>query len=146
MGKQKHFVTLFLGSGMNVVLSLITTPIITRLVVPEVYGNYSLFTVFGNIFLIVACLGQDQAYGRFFYTHEEIGYKRHVLKLVAKLPLILAMIAGVGLLLYYVLVDNSNFILPIASVYVVVLILERFSELTLRLKMKSLAYSLFMNV
>ena len=146
MGKQKHFVTLFIGSGMNIILSLITTPIITRLVVPEVYGNYSLFTVFGNIFLIAACLGQDQAYGRFFYAHDEVDYERHVLKLVAKIPLTIAMIAGLGLLAYYVMFDHENFLLPIISMYMLVLVLERFGELTLRLKMKSFTYSILINL
>ena len=107
MGKQKHFVTLFIGSGMNIILSLITTPIITRLVVPEVYGNYSLFTVFGNILLIAACLGQDQVHGRFFYAHDEVDYERHVLKRVDTIQVKRALFPAIGCAKDYIYVDHE---------------------------------------
>ena len=146
MGKQKHFFTFFMGSGMNMILSLITTPLITRLVAPEVYGNWSLFILFGNIYLIMATLGFDQGFGRFFYTHDEEEYKTHVLRVAAKLPLGISLATALILLAVYVTVGKKYFILPIFAVYMFAFVIERFTTLTLRLKMKSTAYAIIINI
>ena len=71
MDRQKHFFTLFLGTGLNVILGVITTPIVTRLVEPDVYGELSLFTLYGSILLVFMLIGQDQAYNRYYFTKED---------------------------------------------------------------------------
>ncbi|WP_164908577.1 lipopolysaccharide biosynthesis protein [Halobacillus litoralis] len=47
-------------------IAIVTTPIITRILTPEDYGIYSLFLVSTNLFLLLALLGTDQMYFRFY--------------------------------------------------------------------------------
>lgn len=94
MGNQKHFFNLFLGMGLNVILGVITTPIITRLVDPIAYGDLALFTLFGNIFMLIGMLGYDQAYVRFYYVKEETSYKQYILAATSKTPIFISLIAA----------------------------------------------------
>ena len=59
MDRQKHFFTLFLGTGLNVILGVITTPVVTRLVNPDVYGQLSLFTLYGSVLLVFMLFGHE---------------------------------------------------------------------------------------
>lgn len=147
MSNQKHFFNLFIGMGLNVILGVITTPIITRLVNPEDYGELSLFTLFGNVFILVAMLGHDQAYTRFYYAKEEDKYKKYVLGATAKTPIIISIGAAAVILLYYFFVDKRQTLLyPIFAVYVIVLTIGVFSNLTVRLKLRTTLYSLIINM
>lgn len=146
MSTQKHFFNLFLGTGLNVILGIITTPIITRIVAPEAYGNLSLFTLCANVFMIVALLGQDQAYARFFYTNDEEDYKRYVLKETSKMPLIIAAIAAIGGVCAYFILPGNKAVLLIFAVYLIFLTVGTFSNLVCRLKMRTTLYALIINV
>jgi O-antigen/teichoic acid export membrane protein len=55
------------GNWISLIVSLLSTPIITRILSPEEFGVFSLFTVVLNLLLIVSMLGTDQSYVRFFY-------------------------------------------------------------------------------
>ena len=146
MNKLDHFFTLMLGTGINVILGVITTPVITRLVSPDVYGSLSLFTLYANIFLIVATFGQDQAYNRFYYSCEEQGYKKYILKVTASAPIIISIISALIIVSYYFCDGKQNNILPIFAVYIISLVFEKFSGMTLRLQMNTKAYALFLNI
>lgn len=62
-----NFLTFSLGSVSAALFSLITTPIVTRLIIPEEYGQYSLFLLLSNIFIMIALFGLDQAITRYYY-------------------------------------------------------------------------------
>lgn len=147
MSTQKHFVNLFLGVGLNVILGIITTPIITRMVDPIDYGNLSLFTTFGNIFILVGMMGRDQSYTRFYYSCDEDGYKKYILKATSTIPIIVSITLGIMILIYYFLIDGGkNAVLPIFSVYIVALTIGVFSNLAVRLKLRTTLYSLMINI
>lgn len=146
MNRQKHFVNLFLGTGLNIVLGVVTTPIITRLVSPDSYGALSLFTMYGSIFLVFILLGQDFSYNRFYYRYEEKEYKRYILRLTAKWPIIISLIIGVSCIGYYIISSEKEKIILIFGLYIVCLVMDRFSNLTLRLDMKTTVYSLNLNL
>ena len=63
----KHFAVIGIGTVLNMLLGLLTTPLITRVVNPEEYGQYSIFTMYANIALMVLCMGLDQSMVRYFY-------------------------------------------------------------------------------
>ena len=146
MDRQKHFFTLFLGTGFNVILGVITTPIVTRLVEPDVYGELSLFTLYGSILLVFMLIGQDQAYNRYYFTKEDKGFKRYILYLTVRWPLTLSFIAGGAACLYYIFVARGQYIVLIFAVYAVSMVVDRFTNMTLRLGMRSGLYSLCMNM
>ena len=146
MDRQKHFFTLFLGTGLNVILGIITTPVVTRLVNPDVYGQLSIFTLYGSILMVFMLFGQDQAYNRFYYARPEREYKRYILGLTAKIPILLSIVISVVIRIYYVLSGSDNKVLLIFAVYTISMVVDRFTNTTLRLDMKSAMYSFTMNM
>ena len=136
-----------MGMGLNILLGVITTPIITRLVDPVAYGGLSLFTLFGNIFMLIALLGHDQSYGRFYYANEEAGYKKYILGATSKIPIAISILVGALVFLYYIFTPNKKSeLLPIFSIYLVVLTVGVFSNFTIRLNLRTKLYSLIINI
>lgn len=146
MDKQKHFFTLFFGTGLNVILGVITTPVITRLVDPEVYGELSLFTLYGSILLVFMLVGQDQAYNRYYFSEEGTGFKRYILRLTARGPILLSFLAGGIACIYYITAARGQYVVLIFAVYAVSMVVDRFTNMTLRLGMRSGLYSFCMNM
>lgn len=147
MGNQKHFFNLFLGMGLNVILGVITTPIITRLVDPIAYGDLALFTLFGNIFMLIGMLGYDQAYVRFYYVKEETSYKQYILAATSKTPIFISLIAAAIVFAYYIFIDKMNTeVLPVFSLYLIVLTIGCFANYTIRLKLRTTLYSVIINL
>lgn len=64
----KHFLVIGGGTFISMIIGFLTTPIITRIVNPIEYGQYSIFTMYSNMALMVLCLGLDQAMVRFLRT------------------------------------------------------------------------------
>lgn len=73
------FLSFSVGSWISLFISLLSTPIITRLLTPEEFGIYSLFTVVLNLFLLVSLFGLDQSYVRYYYELTDNG-KIYLLK------------------------------------------------------------------
>lgn len=99
MSKKKNFLKHFLviGSGtiINMLIGLLTTPLITRIVDPIEYGQLSIFTMYSNIALMVLCLGLDQALVRYFYDNDTDEYKKALLFRCIKLPVIVSILFSI---------------------------------------------------
>jgi O-antigen/teichoic acid export membrane protein len=65
----KNFLKLSIGNWINIVVALLTTPIITRMFLPEEYGKFSMYNLAMNLLLLISLLGTDQSFMR-FYTSE----------------------------------------------------------------------------
>jgi O-antigen/teichoic acid export membrane protein len=65
----KQFVSFSYGSIVNLFLSLITTPIITRLFSPNELGLASIFSLTINILTLITIFGTDQAFSRYYYDY-----------------------------------------------------------------------------
>lgn len=146
MDRQKHFFTLFFGTGLNVILGVITTPIVTRLVDPDVYGELSLFTLYGSILLVFMLIGQDQSYNRYYFSAESNGFKRYILRLTSGWPILLSFVAGGIACLYYIFAARGQYVVLIFAVYCISMVVDRFTNMTLRLGMRSGLYSFCMNM
>ena len=72
----KNFIIIGGGTFISMFIGFITTPIITRAVDPNAYGEYSIFTLYSSIAVMVLYLGMDQSLVRFFYDKESLDYKR----------------------------------------------------------------------
>ena len=142
-----HFLSLGLGSIVYLLVGLIGTPIITRLVDPVDYGRMSLLTVYANMGMLFLSLGMDQAFVRFFYHEDSVDYQRKLLHTCIKLPMILAMIIGIILFPIFLSTNHLGFThqsitdLILLEGYIIVLLLQRYSMLVVRLKYHTKLYS-----
>ena len=141
-----HIVVLFAGTFFNVVIGIITTPIITRLVSPDSYGQLSIFNLYENIIVMVVCIGLDQALIRFYYREQTMIYKKNLIRQCTLMPFLIAVaLGGASILLY----SNSLFSfefglcgLVLLVICSVVQLIRRFSFIVLRLEYRSNVYSI----
>jgi O-antigen/teichoic acid export membrane protein len=144
-----HFLAIGLGTVINMILGLITTPIITRLVDPTEYGQLSIFNTYSNIAYLVLCVGLDQALVRFFYDKEDLSYRQSLFRFCFLIPLIISTLISVGVSIISFCNTGLFEFKPIIMVFlclnVIVCIWNRFSMLLLRLDYKSRRYA-FCNV
>lgn len=75
MNKERNFIKSFfqfsIGQWIAALISFVTTPITTWLIIPEEFGKASMFTLAFNLLLNIALLGADQGFVRMFYEKEE---------------------------------------------------------------------------
>jgi len=142
----KHFTIISIGTAINLLLGLFTTPLITRLVDPIEYGQFSIFTMYSSIAVMVLCMGLDQAVVRFYYERDDIAYKRALLFRCIKLPVIVSLLVTVIVTVCaYTGIIKFEFSAPLMlllCVYFLTELMYRFSLLIVRLEYKSKIYSL----
>lgn len=145
----KQIFQLATGALINLIIGVLTTPIITRLVDPIEYGQLSLFNTYSSIALMVFTVGLDQAFVRYYYVETDIRYKKKLLNICFGIPIIFALSGSIFFLIWYIInldfVVVGNVILWCFLLNVFVLILNRFGMLVLRLQFKTALYSM-MNI
>ena len=67
----KKFIEFGIGNLIVLITGFISSPIITRLILPEEFGKFSMFNTLTSLFLFILMLGLDQSYIRFFYEEDE---------------------------------------------------------------------------
>lgn len=90
-----HFVSIGTGTVINMLVGFLSTPILTRLVGTAEYGQYSIFTMYASIALMVLCMGFDQALIRYFYRFDTPDYQRTIVKECVKLPFLCTLLAAI---------------------------------------------------
>ena len=139
-----HFLNVGTGNLISAFLGFITMPIITRLFMPEEYGIYSLFYLYGNMAMIILCLGMDQSLVRYYYDQSTKEYKVGLLRQCIKLPLcvtlVLALIYFANAILGVVPKGGDLLLSVLLAGYVLLLLLNRFALVLLRLEKKSRLY------
>lgn len=149
MKKEESFIKqifqLATGAMVNLIIGVLTTPIITRLVDPTEYGQLSLFNTYSSIALMVFTLGLDQTFIRYYYVEKEKKYQKKLLDFCFGFPIILTAIGAVVILILNAInpgilgFDNVIVWCFIANIFI--LILNRFGMLVLRLQYKTALYS-----
>lgn len=143
----KKFMEFAMGNGIVLIIGLLSTPIVTRLVLPEEYGRASMFVTITNLIIIVMTLGIDQSYVR-FYNDEKEGNRPKLLRRSIKMPLLLNLALGLILLVLYkpiskMIVEEVSFILVMLMlVHSTFSIVSKFALLNVRMKQKGKLYSL----
>ena len=141
----KHFFVIGIGTFINMLLGVITVPIITRIVSPEINGQYSLFDTYANIAVMILCLGLDQALVRYYYKSNKPEYKTTLLYKCITPPLIVSFIAAMVFVLFeknkIINYDFSTSITLLLCIYTIVQLIYRFSLLVVRLESHSKLYS-----
>lgn len=141
----KQFAIIGSGTFLNLVIGVLTTPIVTRIVSPETYGQMSIFTMYGGIAVMVLCMGLDQALVRYYYEQDDIEYRRALLFKCLISPLIITLIVSIFIITLYMLdfvdFDFDEPIMIMLCIYVFNQIVYRFSQLINRLERKVALYS-----
>lgn len=141
----KQIFQLATGAMINLIIGVLTTPIITRLVDPAEYGQLSLFNTYSSIALMIFTLGLDQTFVRYYYVEKEKRYQKKLLDICFGLPIIFATIGAVFILVLqainpnYLGFDSIVVLCFIANIFI--LILNRYGMLVLRLQYKTSLYS-----
>ncbi|MDU6437963.1 MAG: oligosaccharide flippase family protein [Lachnospiraceae bacterium] len=141
----KHFATIGVGTFLNMLLGVFTTPIITRMVDPNEYGQFSLFTTYSGIMVMIMCIGLDQTLVRYYYEHDSVDYKRFLLSKCIFLPVIVCLIVS-GIMialtsLNIITLEFSSTVVIELCIYSFFQLIFRFSQLVVRLEYKSRLYS-----
>lgn len=150
MQQKKNFISNFLVIGsstaINMVISFFTTPIITRLVDPEAYGQIALFNMYCSIAVMVLCLGLDQSLVRFFYEKDSIAYKSRLLHICIKYPVIISLplLFTVCVLSYHHVInfEFSSEIVFLLCIDIFISVVNRMALLILRLTYQSNRYAI----
>ena len=66
----KQFFSFSLGGYISLLIGFVSLPFVTRLISPEQYGVFSLFSLILNLQLIFLLMGLDQGFVRYFYEVE----------------------------------------------------------------------------
>lgn len=143
----KKFIEFALGNGIALVLGFISSPIITRLIMPEEFGKFSMFNTVNNLLLIVVMLGLDQAYVRFFYEENEEN-RGKLLRKTIKYPIIVNIILSILLIISYkpmskaIIGEYSFFVIVVLIIQNTFSLINRFACLVIRMEQKGKIYSL----
>lgn len=92
----KHFISIGTGTVVNMLVGFLTTPVLTRLVGTAEYGQYSIFTMYASIALMVLCMGFDQALIRYFYRFDTRDYQRTIVRECCVLPAVCTLLVGIA--------------------------------------------------
>lgn len=141
-----HFIAIGFGTIINMFLGLLSTPIITRIVDPTEYGQFSIFTMYTNIAVMILCLGLDQSLIRFYYNHEDQNYKRGLVKICTSLPIIASTVASIFLIALSftgtIAFEFEPLIILLLCFNVVLMIWSRIAILLLRITYQSKKYAI----
>lgn len=144
-----HFLAIGSGTIVNIILGLITIPIITRIVDPDSFGQLSIFNIAITISFYVFELGMDQAFLRYYYQNTDMEYKN---KLLFKCIVIAIIPFSIFCILLLVIAPFTNLEELIKIEFILFWIVGVFSQiffriaiLVIRVQYKSKTYA-FLNV
>lgn len=146
-GLFKKFIEFAIGNGLVMILGFISTPIVSRLILPYERGRADMFITYTSLIVLILTMGLDQAYIRYFNDENENG-RGLLLRRAVKVPAILSICFGAILLIFYKQV--SNYIVEETSLFLVILfafhsffsIISNFALINVRMKQKAKSYSM----
>lgn len=112
MNIVKSFFTVGLATAINMLLSFFTTPVITRIVDPAIYGQFNVFTSRVGIVASFLYFGLNDALYRFFFSYKTDEEKSGLLKFCISIPIcasLLAAIVAIALVNYKVIETGYSF-------------------------------------
>lgn len=142
----KHFISIGTGTVINMLVGFLTTPVLTRLVGTAEYGQYSIFTMYASIALMVLCMGFDQALIRYFYRYDTKDYQRTIIKECCTLPFFCTILVGVVVnVLSYLKIIKFEFepqIMTVLTILVLFQVMNRLDLILLRVTYQTKLYSM----
>ncbi|NNG67958.1 lipopolysaccharide biosynthesis protein [Caldanaerobacter subterraneus] len=143
----KAFFSFSIGTWLRGIISFISTPIITYLIIPAEFGRSAMFTMLIGIATSVVFLGTDQSFVRYFYEYPE--EERNNLLWMCLLPsLSIATIVSIIMLIFgsklsILLYDKPYpYINLLFALALYLVVFQRFNQLTIRMQKKGFIFSL----
>ena len=148
MSEKKRILNSFIhigtGTVLNMFVGFITTPIITRLVLPEEYGRLSIFNLYISIAVMVLCLGLDQSLVRYYYRDNSMQFRSWIIKKCSLFPFLLSVVFSLVSIfiirIYHIEFEFKDALFPLMFGIIGHMIF-RFAILVLRLENKSKEYA-----
>ena len=142
----KKFMSFALGNIITLVISVVTVPIVTRILSPEQYGKASMFTLATSVISTIILMGCEQSFVRFFYE-EKIESRTKLLYRCLKIPMIISCILAI--IVFFLRENISMELFNEYSLKVVILLiiqsifmaLNAFALLVIRMQQKGNKYS-----
>lgn len=142
----KGFFSFSLGTWLRALISFITTPIISHLVVPEEFGKASIYTLVYNMSLIWSMVGLDHAFVR-FYNEVENEKRKDLFWECLSLPFLLSFLVS----LLFILAERKISVILFQSYYpfvgwllslsLITGVFQRFNEVSIRMQKRGFAFS-----
>jgi len=145
---MKKFFTFAAGNWLGILFGIMTTPILTRILTPEEFGQAAMYLLVINTLGPMLLLGTVDTYSRFFYE-ETVELRGNLLHNAIKYPLILTGIVGIIGLFFYRWIGEFLFKDPDFSIVLVLVLalffhhLQLFTDYVLRLNESYKLYSVF---
>lgn len=144
-GLLASFLDFFYGNFIVLLLGFVSLPLVTRVMSTEEYGRTALFQSAVSIIYIVAILGLDQSFIRFFYQ-EGVNRKRLMRQCLHYPVLLILMLAviyfgGADFFNKLLFERSSHDITALVIGYTVISVFERFLFLQIRMEQKGKLYS-----
>lgn len=141
----KSLATIGAGTIINLIIGFLTTPIITRIADPVEYGQFSVFTMYTSLMLMVLCLGMDQSLLRFYYQSDKMSYKKKLFFECIVVPLIIT----VFFLVFFLTIVRLNIVVfefdwictVLLAVNILISIVFRFVSLLARINFNNKLFS-----
>lgn len=145
--KKESFISQLANIGIGTILTLIigffTTPIITRLVAPDIYGDFALFNTYSTLAVSFLSLGLDRTFIRYYYIDDnkdrqiDLFFKCQKMSLKAYSLFVLCVI----LLKATKIIKIDIVVLGLLVLNVVLMLCNRFLLLNLRVNHKAREYA-----
>lgn len=132
------------ASIISSVFSVISAPILTRLINPEEYGKASFYSILFSLITMFSFLGLDHSYMRWYY---DVSNKSKLANRIFTLGSVISIIISSIILMFmkklsFILFESKNtFPVILLSTAILIFPLQRISNLTLRLSNKVKEYS-----
>ncbi len=140
------FLSFSIGNWLIALIAVVSTPIITRIFVPEELAKFAMFELAVNVLAILAIFGLDNSYVRFFYEEKKED-RRFLLRDSIKLPLILSFCLCVLLVVNSTRLSKALFgYIDTSLVYALaftflLMVIHRFAMLVLRMEQRGKTFS-----
>jgi len=150
-GFAKEFLAKLIGfsipTWISFVLSFISTPIVTRLFIPDEVGKINLFTTYLTMFNVIVLMGLDQAFVRFYNEPPSKNDKRSIMYICLIFTSLMAIFVSavvtmLGKRLSIEITGELNIIIPVCLIISIFAnMFLRFSSLYYRMQNNILLYS-----
>ncbi|RZT21373.1 oligosaccharide flippase family protein [Fictibacillus sp. BK138] len=142
----KKFIAFSIGNWITLLIALISTPIITRILTPEEFGVFSLFTITVNFLIVIATMGLDQSYARYYYDGSnplKLFYLTLTSSLLISIVFSLILLPWLNVVIKFIFNIESTLIGFLLIFGLIIGILNKFILLLFRMEQKAKLYSLF---
>ncbi|MGH1647498.1 oligosaccharide flippase family protein [Enterococcus gilvus] len=143
----KKFLSISIGSWIAMFIGFISTPITTRLISPDQFGQASIIVLIVDILSIIALGGADQSFIRFFYEEQEQVRNKLLKKTLTVSMSFFILIIPIFIVALKIPATNLSAIMSDSLVILVVLcvllrILSTYASLVIRMRQNGSLYSI----